>query len=336
MIKFVQKRAVLSLKKTLIILLVLTLGCVFLSTSRNRHTIIIYSSMEQFRNDALQNQLNERFPDLNIYVMYHSTAKAAARISVEGEKTDADIVVGLESSYFEKIKDYFEDNTGLSTIPYLTDCLVEHHRYVTWERSGGSFIVNTKILKQKGLPIPHTYQDLLDPQYQGLIAMPDPKSSSTGYFYYLSLVNAYGEKEALAYFDQLAKNIKSFTESGSGPVKLLMQGEIAIALGMTFQGITEMNHGYPFELIEPDLGSPYTMSGTGLVKGRADNPEIKAVYQFIINDFIRYDKEYFNPGQIYQGQICRLENYPQAVHFSHMEHIDDIQEKERLLALWKY
>jgi len=292
--------------------------------------------MEQFRNDELQKQLNERFPDRNIYVMYNSTAKSAARISVEGENTDADIVVGLESSYFEKIKDYFENSEPFSTIPYLEDCVVSHHRYVTWERSGGSFIVNTKVLQEKGLDMPKTYEDLLKPEYQGLIAMPDPKSSSTGYFYYLSLVNALGEEEALAYFDQLAKNIKSFTESGSGPVKLLIQGEVAIAMGMTFQGITEMNNGHPFVLIEPDLGSPYTMSGTGLVKGRADQPEIVEVYQFIINDFIKYDKENFNPGLIYEGQACKLENYPQDVHFSDMSHIDDIKEKERLLARWKY
>lgn len=324
------------MKKTIIGMLILSLCLVFLSTSRNQNTIIIYSSMEQFRNDELQRQLNEKFPDKSIYVMYNSTAKSAARISVEGENTDADIVVGLESSYFEKIKDHFEDNATLSTIPYLEDCLVPHQRYVTWERSGGSFIVNTQLLEKKGLPIPKTYEDLLKPEYKDLIAMPDPKSSSTGYFYYLSLVNHLGEKDAIAYFDELAKNIKSFTESGSGPVKLLIQGEVAIAMGMTFQGITEMNNGHPFKVIQPDLGSPYTMSGTGLVKGRGDNEDIVEVYQFIINDFIKYDKQYFNPGLIYEGQTCELENYPQDVTFSDMKGIDDIQEKERLLTLWKY
>lgn len=324
------------MKKTIIGMLIISALLVFLSSSRNQNTIIIYSSMEQFRNDELQEQLNERFPDKNVYVMYNSTAKSAARISVEKENTDADIVVGLESSYFEKIKDYFEDSSAFSTIPYLEDCIVDHHRYVTWERSGGSFTVNTKLLEEKGLEIPHTYQDLLKPEYKDLISMPDPKSSSTGYFFYLTLVNELGEEEALAYFDELAKNVKSFTESGSGPVKLLIQGEVAIAMSMTFQGITEMNNGHPFMVIEPDLGSPYTISGTGLVKGRAENPDIVAVYEFIINDFIKYDKAYFNPGLIYEGQVCQLENYPQDTHFSDMTNIDNIEEKERLLSLWKY
>ena len=71
-------------------MLVVSLCLVFLSQSRNQNAIIIYSAMEQFRNDELQKQLNERFPDKNVYVMYNSTAKTAARISVEKEKTDAD------------------------------------------------------------------------------------------------------------------------------------------------------------------------------------------------------------------------------------------------------
>ena len=105
---------------------------------------------------------------------------------------------------------------------------------------------------------------------------------------------------------------------------------------MTFQGITEMNNGHPFKVIQPNYGSPYTMSGTGLVKGRKDDEDIVEVYQFIINDFIKYDKENFNPGKIYEGQTSNLENYPKDIQFANMKNIESIQEKERLLSLWKY
>lgn len=324
------------MKKIITLIVMISIAMGVLVSINNKDAIIIYSSMEQFRNDELQRQLNERFPNEHVYVMYNSTAKTAAKLSVEKERSDADIVVGLESSYMEKIKDSLEDVSDLSTIPYLNDCLVPDHRYVTWERTGGSFIVNTDVLEKKGLPIPMTYEDLLNPEYRDLISMPDPKASSTGYFFYLNLVNELGEEKAIEYFDGLAKNIKSFTDSGSGPVKLLIQGEIGIGLGMTFQGITEMNNGHPFKVIQPNYGSPYTMSGTGLVKGRKDDEDIVEVYQFIINDFIKYDKENFNPGKIYEGQTSNLENYPKDIQFANMKNIESIQEKERLLSLWKY
>ncbi|MEG1630213.1 MAG: ABC transporter substrate-binding protein, partial [Erysipelotrichaceae bacterium] len=108
------------------------------------------------------------------------------------------------------------------------------------------------ILKKHHLQAPKTYEDLLKPEYKGLVAMPDPKSSGTGYFFYKNLVNNWGEEKTIEYIDKLSKNIKQFTESGSGPVKMLIQGEIAVGLGLTFQGVNELNNGNPFTLSEPE------------------------------------------------------------------------------------
>ena len=44
------------------------------SISNEQNTIIVYSSMEQFRGEELQQQLNEKFPDLHVMVMYVSVS----------------------------------------------------------------------------------------------------------------------------------------------------------------------------------------------------------------------------------------------------------------------
>ena len=36
-------------------------------------SIVIYSCLEEFRNDDLKQKLNEKFPDLNIVLQYQST-----------------------------------------------------------------------------------------------------------------------------------------------------------------------------------------------------------------------------------------------------------------------
>ena len=43
--------------------------------------------------------------------------------------------------------------------------------------------------------------DLLDAKYKKLISMASPKSSGTGYMFYLSLVNAMGQQQAIEYFN---------------------------------------------------------------------------------------------------------------------------------------
>lgn len=326
------------MKKVVICLCVITIGLLYTITKNEEDTIIIYSSLEQFRGEELQHQLDEVFPQWDVRVMYVPTAKAAAKISVEELGSDADIVVGLESSYMDKIKSSLADISGYSNLSFMKGLAPSDHDnlYVTWERQAGAFIINTSVLEKYKLPIPTSYEELLDPVYKDLIAMPDPKSSGTGYFFYKNLVNTLGDEAALTYIDQLENNVKQFTESGSGPVKLLIQGEIGIGLGLTFQAVNEINKGSSFQIVYPKEGSPYSLTATGLLKGREKDARIQEVFTYIVNDFLVYDKENFSPEQILIDQVNDIANYPQDIQYADMQGIEDIMEKERLLDMWKY
>lgn len=320
------------MKKIVSFLIIITIMLTIYVVKGAENTIIIYSSAEQYRNDEMQKQLNETFPQYNIQVIYLSTGKLAAKIDMEKEQTDADILVALETSYLEKIQSNLEEVSELSQLRYKEPSINNH--YVLWEKQSGSVIVNKEVIEKYDLPMPRTYSDLLNPMYHSLIAMPDPKSSGTGYFFLKGLVNQWGDEKTFEYFDQLAKNIKQFTESGSGPIKLLKQGEIAIGLGLTFQGVSEINSGNKFQILEPEFGAPYSLTGTSVIKGKL-NGSVSEVFDYLINDFLIYDKENFSPGEILQDQQCRIKNYPNE-NYADMTGIESIEEKERLLALWKY
>ena len=104
-----------------------------------KNTIIIYSCLEQFRANVLQAQLNEEFPDLNVRVMYVSTAKVASKIDAEKTGTDADIVVGLDNAYVEMIKDNFADVSMYSHLDYIPDFKNMDPKYLIWNvRQGPS------------------------------------------------------------------------------------------------------------------------------------------------------------------------------------------------------
>ena len=324
------------MKKIIGILLAVTLALTVITTEKSENAIIIYSCMEQFRNDELQEQLNEAFPELDVYVMYMSTAKAAAKLSIEGPSSDADIVVNLENAYMTKVEEHMADVTAYSHLEYVDDMVVESGRYLIWDRQAGSIIVNRTILEKNNLPVPETYEDLLNPIYKDLISMPDPKSSGTGYFFLKSLVNTMGEEEAFAYIDELAKNVKQFTESGSGPVKLLIQGEVAIGLGLTFQAVNEFNNGNDFIIIEPEFGSPYSLTSMSMLAGREENEDIVRVFEFVANDYMVYDKMYGSPEKVLVDQVNGIENYPEDITYADMDGIESVEEKERLLDKWKY
>lgn len=326
------------MKKVVICLLAVTLALTLFVSTKSKDTIIVCSTCEQDRNDMFQEELNKQFPDKNIVVMYMSTGKLATKIAVGGSKTDVDMVISVENGYMKKIKDNFADIEGVSRLDYLDGLAPEDsdNKWITWERFSGAIIVNNEVLKKHGLEAPKTYEDLLKPEYKNLIAMPDPKSSGTGYFFYKSWVNSMGEEAALEYVDKLAGNIKQFTESGAGPIKMLIQGEIAIGLGMTHNAVNEINRGMDFSIIFPPEGSPYSLSGTAIIDGKENKKGVSEVFDYIANELILEDKEFYSPGAIIENQKISVENYPTDVNYADMTGLEDTEEKERLLSLWKY
>ncbi|MBQ9714478.1 MAG: extracellular solute-binding protein [Clostridia bacterium] len=326
------------MKKILIALLAITLFFTGFVLIGKKESIVICSSAEEFRNEELQRQLNEKFPDKNIIVNYMSTGKAATKVYSEGTKTEIDILVGLETGYMNKISHNLADISGMSRVEYVDGLTPadNNNLWVTWEKQAGAIIVNKEVLKKHGLEAPKSYEDLLDSQYRGLIAMPDPKSSGTGYFFYKNWVNLWGADKAIEFVDDLYGNLKQFTESGSGPIKMLKQGEIAIGLALTFQAINEINNGWAFEVIYPESGSPYSLTGTAIVDGHEEKDGVKEVFDYIVNEFFVYDKENYSPEEVFVGQKNEIANYPQNILYADMRGIQDDKEKERLLDLWKY
>ena len=180
-----------------------------------------------------------------------------------------------------------------------------------------------------------TYNDLLKKEYKGLIAMPDPKTSGTGYAFLLNVVNIMGENKAVKYFTKLKENLREFTSSGSGPTNLLKQGEIAIAMGMTSQGVAAINEGYDFSIVELDTGALYNTTSCGIIKGKETNKNVKKVFEFLITKGITNDSQNFLPEGILKDKTSNVKNYPVSTKNADMTGIEDINVKSKLTELWK-
>ena len=324
------------MKKLVLFLLIVLVGLWAVVHKTSRETIVIYSAMEQYRNDDLQTQLAKRFPNLSIQIMYLPTAKIAAKVRVEKTETDADILLGVETGYLEMVKDSLAEVTHLSRLEYLDGMNPEHGKYLIWESYGAGIAVNTQMLEKHGLPEPKTYDDLKKPMYRNLIALQDPKSSSTGYNVYLNLRNTRGLQATLDFYDTLNPNVKLYSESSSGPVKLLIQGEIVAGTALTYQIVTEINKGNPLKMIYPPEGSPYSLDGTTMISGRESSPAIRKVFEFIVNDVLVYDKEHYNPGRILKSQSRTLPNFPKNIRYADMTDLHNLDVKKELLSRWKY
>jgi len=243
----------------------------------------------------------------------------------------------LDSAYLEGILDNLADLSFIDSSVFLDELVPANGKYLPLIKSAGCIGINERFLADRNLPVPVSYNDLLKPEYRGMLSMPNPKSSGTGYFFLKNLVNVMGENAAFAYFDRFADNILQFTSSGSGPVNALIQGEVGIGLAMTAQVVNAINtRGVPLQAIFFEEGSPYTMYGTGIIKGRETRQAVKEVYEFYVTILNMEDKELFAPEQIFKIQATNVPNYPQNVKTADMRGIEDLAEKERLLEKWNH
>lgn len=328
----------MNIKKILSLLIVLSIFvCVFsgCNNTSDENSVVIYSSDETYINEYFLERLNEQFPDYNITIEYLSTGENAAKLMAEGTDTPCDIVWGLEVGYLDNLMDNLADISQYDTSSYVEDMRIGDNKYLVAHRYSGCIVVNTELLAEKGLDVPTSYEDLLKEEYKNLIAMPNPKSSGTGYIYLKSLVNAWGEDKAFDYFEKLSGNILQFTSSGSGPINALVQGEIAIAMGMTSQAVIEINNGQPFEILFFDEGAPFTACGYGIIEGKQDKQAVKDVFDFFYSTLIHEEKDLYLPEQIFIDQENTITNYPKDIPYSDMSG-NTADEKERLLEKWIY
>lgn len=310
-------------------ILLITTGC-----SKKDGQVVIYTSMEENRNKALKEQLAERFPDKDIIVQYLSTGNSAAKIKNEGTNVEADIVLDLETAHMVNLEENFADLSSFDTSIYL-DGVNKSNRYLTWTKYTMALIIDKNYFDKHNLSVPKTYDDLLKSEYRNLIAIPDPKTSGTGYAFYLNVVNIMGEDNAIEYFKKLKNNLREFTTSGSGPTNLLKQGEIAIAMGMTSQGVEAINEGYNFKIVSLKTGAPYNTTSFGIIKGRENKENVREVFEWLMNDFGKYDKEYFLPDKILKNQEVKVKNYPTNLKDAKMDGIDSVSVKQDLISKWE-
>lgn len=310
-------------------ILLITTGC-----SKKAGQVVIYTSMEENRNKALKEQLAEKFPDKDIVVQYLSTGNSAAKIKNEGTNVEADIVLDLETAHMVELEENFADLSSFDTSIYL-DGVNKSNRYLTWTKYTMALVIDKNYFDKHNLSVPKTYDDLLKSEYRNLIAIPDPKTSGTGYAFYLNVVNIMGEDKAIEYFKKLKNNLREFTTSGSGPTNLLKQGEIAIAMGMTSQGVEAINEGYNFKIVSLKTGAPYNTTSFGIIKGRENKENVREVFEWLMNDFGKYDKEYFLPDKILKNQEVKVKNYPTNLKDAKMDGIDSVSVKQDLISKWE-
>ncbi len=221
--------------------------------SGSSEKVIIYSNADDEAVDAMKNALDGNGYEGKYMFQTFGTAELGGKLLAEGKNIEADMIT-MSSFYLDSAQ---EQNQMFLDLTFDAKPLAETSSFYTPITSQeGAIIVNTEVMKAENLPMPKSLKDLADPVYEGQISVTDIKSSSTAWLLIQAIVSEYGEDGAKEVLSGIYKNAGPHIEdSGSGPIKKVRSGEVAIGFGLRHQAVADKAEGLPIDYVDPTEGN---------------------------------------------------------------------------------
>lgn len=234
-------------------------------------TLVVYGSCEEDYLAAACDHFAELY-GIDVQYQRLSTGEVQAKIEEENGNPSADVWFGGTTDPYNEaaagglLEPYEALNASHLIGPAYQDA--QGAWYGIYKGILG-FMVNRDELERMGIPAPADWQDLLDPQYEGLIWLSNYNTAGTAKLVVNTMIQKYGHDEGIQYLVDLDKNIEVYTKSGSGPSKNVGTGECVVGIGFLHDGITQIvDNGYGnIDLIIPSSGTSFEIGATAIFKG---------------------------------------------------------------------
>jgi len=137
------------------------------------------------------------------------------------------------------------------------------------------FGYNTKMMEEKGLTPPESWEDLLKPEFKGQIALANPGSSGTSYTLLATIIQLMGEEKGLEYMTKLHEQVAQYPKSGTAPGQMAGRGEVLIGISFAHDIVKYAKEGMPLDVTFPKEGTGYEIGGIALINGAPDEEAAK-------------------------------------------------------------
>ena len=183
------------------------------------------------------------------FVGVSSSIATLRKIQLEGKKTKADVLLGLDTAIAEVAKD-----TKLFSVHGLDTSIIDlpnsykDDTFVPFDYSYFSFVYD----EEKTKNAPKSFEELASMPDDFKIVIQDPRSSTPGLGLLLWVKSVYGDK-ASDYWKRLAPHILTITKGWSEAYGLFLKGEADMALSYTTSPAYHMVEENKFNIKSADF-----------------------------------------------------------------------------------
>ena len=244
-------------------------GCAFLSDSqavdtRETGIITVYTAFPADEAALYLRDFHLVFPEIQVNLVQAPIDQLTTRLLAEQAEPQADVIwgVGLTNLLLFEWNDLLKPYApvGIERLdPRFIDARTPPY-WVGAYLSMAAFCINADAAARRGVPSPHTWQELINPIYRRSLVMPNPNTSNAGLTVILTIFELYNEQDAWLYLDELHKNIATYTATESQTCRLVDSGDYPIGIGRTVSGLGNSRMIYPGE------GSGWEITAAALVR----------------------------------------------------------------------
>ncbi len=264
--------------------------------------VVFYTNADDEAVESMQKTLDENGYEGQYIFQSFGTSELGGKLFAEGKNIEADAIT-MTSYYLDSAQ---EQNNMFADLTFDVNTTDEYPSfYAPFLGNQGAILVNTDVLAENNLEMPTSVKDLADPKYNGFISVVDIQGSSTAWLMVQSLIDSYGEEETKSILTDIYKNAGAHLEqSGSGPIKKVRAGEVALGFGLRHQAVADKADGLPIDFVDPEEGN-YTLTESLAVvdKGEDTNPLAMEMVQCIIETG-RPDLMRTYPLPLYEGETA--------------------------------
>ncbi|ELR98108.1 putative 2-aminoethylphosphonate ABC transporter substrate-binding protein [Gloeocapsa sp. PCC 73106] len=234
-----------------------------------QETITVYTAIEDDQIAVYLPLFRETHPNINVNIVRDSTGIVTAKLLAEKTNPQADVVWGTAVSSL-----LIADKEGILA-PYAPQGLEKVEEKFRDSRNPphwvgnnvwmSAFCVNTEETARKNLPIPQSWEDLINPVYRNQIVMSNPASSGTGFLSVSAILQMRGEEKGWEYLEALHQNVAQYMHSGSRPCRAAGTGEFPIGVSFGYRAVRQKNDGEPIEPVFPKEGSGWDIEANALI-----------------------------------------------------------------------
>lgn len=278
----------------------------FTGCGSKEEKVVIYSNADDEAIECMKQTLDENgYKDQYVFQTF-GTSELGGKLLAEGTDIEADMVT-MSTFYVESAQ---EQNQMFQNLTFDVNTLEEYPEFcapITAQE--GTIIINTDEIEKNNLPVPASLADLADPVYKDMISVTDISSSSTAWLLIQGLICEYGEDGAKEILTKIYENAgPHIEESGSGPLKKVRAGEVAIGFGLRQQAVADKESGLPIDYVDPAEGNFTLTESVAVVdKGEKTNEKAMEMAQCIIENGRESLQSYY-PVALYEGETTDSAN----------------------------